>query len=86
MGVVCPLVALIAISVVYSIQRGEAPLYFLQQATAVDGLQANLIKLSLVFNLIPFFLFIRKGKFRHAYGVIFATIIAAFILLINYVV
>lgn len=86
LGLIVPLISLIFISVVYSVQSGEAPLYFLQEAIAVKGLQANLIKLSLVFNLIPFFLFMRKNKYRHGYGVIFATLLCAFVLVINYMV
>ncbi len=86
LGVVCPVIALIVISIVYSFNSDKAPLYFLQEAMQTKGLQAGLIKLSLIFNLVPFFLFMRKNNYRHGYGVLGATLIYAFILVLNYVV
>ena len=86
LGVVLPVFGLVIISVAFSLNNDYEALYFLEQSMQVKGLQASLIKLSLIFNLIPFYFFNRKNKMRHSYVIIFATLIYAFILIINYMV
>lgn len=85
-GLLTPAIALVLVSIGFSFTRNQDPFYFLQEAVGVKGLQANLLKLALVFNLVPFFIFMQKGKMRHCYGVLFVTLIFAFILIFYYLV
>lgn len=86
LGLFLPLLGLVILSVVFSINNDYDALYFLKNSLQVKGLQASLLKLGLIFNLLPFFIFTRKNKLRWSYGILFATLLYAFVLIVNYMI
>lgn len=76
LGLLGPLVGFVIYGLLWSIYFGKPFDYFVNGIfLGVKDFQSSIVALSLLFNLVPFFIFIRSDRYLSARGVLMAIFI-----------
>lgn len=75
-GLISPLVGFVIYGLLWSTYFKKPFDYFVQNIfVGVDTFQSSIVTLSLIFNLVPFFVFLRSNRYRSGRGVLMALFI-----------
>jgi uncharacterized membrane protein len=75
-GLIGPFVGFVLFGLLWSQYFNKSFRYFVKDVFfGISEFQSSIVALSLIFNLIPFFLFLRKDRYKSGRGVLLALFI-----------
>ena len=75
-GLLSPVFGFVVYGFLWSLYFDKAFAYFVDDIfIGVEVFRSSIVALSLIFNLVPFFLFLRRDSYRSARGVLLALFI-----------
>jgi hypothetical protein len=76
LGLISPIVGFVIYGYLWSIYFEKPFGYFVENIfIGVEAFQSSIVALSLIFNLVPFFIFLRSDRYRSGRGVLLALFI-----------
>lgn len=75
-GLISPIIGFAIYGLLWSIYFQKPFVYFVENIfMGVKAFQSSIVALSLIFNLVPFFIFLRSDRYRSGRGVLLALFI-----------